>query len=206
MIVPFEDDPAQMHLAAAARELESCNQVIGRYGLSLSAQDVQALVVGRTEALAVSDRVEFGGGVAKQLVLGFAGSPFVSQEDFVETVLDLQELFYEFKNESLEQIPDDDLIGKMRTLFDDVAKGDLEYFAEALFDGLARQVREDLALGREDTGPPSAQVNPFDDAADPAADNATMHGHQLAAHRYDVSKWVDEDYAPGWEGSSWLDE
>jgi hypothetical protein len=206
MIVPFDNEPQAAQLAKAAREFESCNEAIGRWGLSLSAEDVQALVVGRTEALVVSDRIEFGGGVARQLVLGFAGSPFVSQDNFVETVLELQELFYEFKNESLEQIPDDDLIGKMRTLFDDVANGDLEYFAEALFDGLARQVREDIALGRQDTGPPSAQVNPFDDAADPAADNAAMHGHQLATHRYDVSKWVDEDYAPGWEGSSWLDE
>lgn len=206
MIVPFEDDPAQMQLAAAARELESCNEAIGRYGLSLSKQDAQALAVGRLEALEVADRVEFGGGVAKQLVLAFAGSPHVSQATFVDTVLELQELLYEFKNESLEQIPDDELIGKMRSLFDDFASGNMEYFAEALFDGLGRRVREDAAMGRVETGPPSAQVNPFEDAADPAADDAVMHGHQLAAHRYDVSKWVDEDYAPGWEGSSWLDE
>jgi hypothetical protein len=205
MIVPFDKDPQAAQLAKAARELEACNEAIARHGLSLSAEDVQALVVGRVEALAVSDRIEFGGGVAGQLVLGFAGSPFVSQENFVETLLELQELFYEFKNESLEQIPDDELIGKMRSLFDDVAKGDIEYLAEALFDGLARTIREQ-PLGATETAPPSAQVNPFDDAADPEADNAVANGYKLAAHRYDVSKWVDEDYAPGWEGSSWLDE
>jgi hypothetical protein len=180
--------------------------VIRRYGLLLSAQDVQALVVGRAEAPAVTERIEFGGGVVKQLVLAFAGSPHVSQATFAETVLELQELFYEFKNESLEQITDDDLIGKMRTLFDDVADGDLEYFAEALFDGLARRVREEAAMGVTETGPPSAQVNPSDDAADPDADNAAMNAHTLAARRYDVSKWVDETHAPPWEGSSWLDE
>jgi hypothetical protein len=49
-------------------------------------------------------------------------------------------------------------------------------------------------------------VNPFDDAADPDADNAAMNAHTLAARRYDVSKWVDATYAPPWEGSSWLDE
>ena len=206
MLVPFENDPAQAQLAAAARELESCNRVIERYGLSLSPQDVRALVAGRTEALQVTERVEFGGGVVKQLVLAFAGSPHVSQATFAETVLELQELFYEFKNESLEQIPDDDLIGKMRTLFDDFANGDVEYLAEALFEGIGRRVREDAAMGRTDTGPHSAQVNPFDDVADPDADNAVMNGYKLAAHRYDVSKWVDEDYSPPWDGSSWLDE
>jgi hypothetical protein len=193
MLVPFENDPAQAQLAVAARELESCNQVIRRYGLSLSKQDVRALVVGRAEALAVTERVEFGGGVVKQLVLAFAGSPYVSQATFAETVLELQELFYEFKNESLEQIPDDDLIGKMRSLFDDVANGDMAYLAEALFDGLGRRVREE-----------SVAADP--DAADPDADNAAMNGYTLAARRYDVSKWVDDTYAPPWEGASWIDE
>ena len=193
MIVPFWEDAAQIQLRAAATELESCNRVTERHGIMLSQQDIQALVLGRLDALQETERVEFGGGVAKDLVLAFAGSAYVSQEDFVETVLELQDLFYEFKNESLEQIPDDDLIGKMRSLFDDVANGDLEYLAEALFDGLGRRVREE-----------SVAADP--DAADPDADNAAMHGYQLAAHRYDVSKWVDEDYAPPWDGASWIDE
>ena len=52
--------------------------------------------LGRIESLDTSDRVEFGGGVSKELVLGFAGSPFVSQATFVETLLELQDLFYSF--------------------------------------------------------------------------------------------------------------
>jgi hypothetical protein len=195
VIVPFGQDPAQIQLATAVREIESCNREIERYGLSLTAQDIQALVAGRLEALEVSERVEFGGGVVKQIVLAFSGSPFVSQESFVPTVLELQELFYDFKNESLEQIPDDDLIGKMRSLFDDPAQGDLGYLAEALFEGLARHVREEAAG-------PTAE----DDAADPDADRAAANALTLAAHRYNVSDWVDETYAPGWAGSSWLDE
>ena len=182
-----------MQLAKAVSELESCNRAIGRHGLSLTTQDIRALVAGRLESLEVSERVEFGGGVAKQIVLAFAGSPHLSQGNFVQTVLELQGLFYDFKNESLEQIPDDDLIAKMRSLFDDPAEGDLGYLAEALFEGLARHIREE-AVG----GP--------DDAADPDADNAAANALTLAMHRYNVSDWVDETYAPGWAGSSWLDE
>ena len=142
-------------------------RLIQRYGLSLSRQDVQALVVGRVEALEESDRVEFGGGVAKDLVLAFAGSPYVSQSTFVETILELQELFYEFKNESLEQIPDEELIAKMRSLFDDFANGDVELLAEALLDGLAASVREE-AVGGEAVAEYAATAE--DDAADPDAD------------------------------------
>ncbi|PKQ15254.1 MAG: hypothetical protein CVT67_10115 [Actinobacteria bacterium HGW-Actinobacteria-7] len=192
MIIPFGQDPVHMQLAMAVSELESCNREIERHGLSLTTQDIQTLVAGRLESLEVSERVEFGGGVVKHIVLAFAGSPFVSRENLVPTVLELQELFYDFKNESLEQIPDEDLIAKMRSLFDDPAQGDLTFLAEALFEGLGRHMRE------EAVGDPGA--------ADATADNAVMNAYTLAAHRYNVSDWVDETYAPGWEGSSWLDE
>lgn len=179
MIVPFGEDPAEMQLAAARRSLEACNPLIERYGLSLSAMDIRALAAGRTEALQTAGRIEFGGGVVEDLVLAFASSPYVSQETFVETVLELQELFYEVKNESLEQVPDDELIARMRQLFDEFANGDLGYLEEALVEGLARHVREE----------------------DPA-----MNGIMLAHYRYNVSDWVDATYAPAWEGASWLDE
>jgi len=195
VIVPSWQDPVHIQLASAVRELESCNREIQRYGLSLTTGDIHALVAGRRESLGSSDRVEFGGGVVKQIVLAFAASPFVSQENFVPTVLELQELFYDFKNESLEQIPDDDLITKMRSLFDEPSEGDLAYLAEALFDGLARHVREQAVGSIAD-----------DDAADPDADRAAANALTLAHHRFDVSSWVDDTYAPGWEGSSWLDE
>lgn len=191
MIVPFWEDGAQIQLRAAAGELESCNRVIGRHGIVLSQQDIQALVVGRLDALQETERVEFGGGVAKDLVVAFASSVYVSQATFVETVLELQELFYDFKNESLEQITDDELVQTMRSLYDDVAHGDMRRLAEALFDGLGRHVREESVTG---------------DAADSDADNAVKNGYTLAAHRYDVSKWVDDEYRPAWDGASWLDE
>jgi hypothetical protein len=179
MIVPFGQDPAQIERMSTGRGLESCNPVLQRYGLSLSAQDVQVLVAGRLEALQATGRIEFGGGVVEDLVLAFAGSPYVSQETFVETVLELQDLFYTVKNETLEQIPDDDLIAKMRSLFDEYANGDLGCLEEALVEGLGRHVREE---------------------------DAAMNALMLAHHRYNVSDWVDETYAPAWEGASWLDE
>lgn len=196
MLVPFRSDADQLQRLAVVRELESCNAVIGRHGLSLSSDDVHSLAAGRHDALRTTERVEFGGGVLKDLVLGFAGSPYVSQTSFVDTILELQDLFYEVKNESLEQIPDDELIAKMRSLFDEVANGDLGYLEEALLEGLSRRVREEAAgaTPRED------------DAADPGADDAVMNGLMLAYHRYNVSDWVDETYSPAWEGSSWLDE
>ena len=191
MIVPFGENASQMQMRVAAQELESCNKVTQRYGITLSPQDIQALVVGRVDALQETERVEFGRGVAKDLVLAFSSSVYVAQSSFVQTVLELQDLFYLFKNESNEQIPDDDLIATMRSLYDDVAQGDMQRLTEALFDGLGRHLREEDAA---------------EDAADPYADDAVKNGYTLAAHRYDVSKWVDDEYAPAWDGASWMDE
>lgn len=179
MIVPFGGDVSAMQLAVASRALESCNPALERQGISLSAADVQALVTSRPRALHTAGRVEFGGGVLEDLVLAFAGSPYVAQETFAETIVDLQDLFYEVRNETLDQIPDDDLIARMRSLFDEFAGGDQDYMAEALIDGLGRRVRDE---------------------------NAAMNAYTLAQHRYNVSDWVDETYAPGWDGASWLDE
>ena len=180
LIVPFSQDAAQIRVAADLHELAACNQVTERYGLSLSTQDAQVLVAGRLESLRAAERVEFGGGVAQDLVLGFCSSPYVSQRTFVQTILELQDLFYGFRNESLEQIPDDELIETMRSLYDNVAHGDLELLAEALFDGLARHVRDEI-------------LDEDDEAS-------------LATRRSSVADWTDERYAPAWEGASWLDE
>lgn len=203
MLVPFGEDAGGIRLQAAVDELAACNEALGRHGLSLSAEDARAIVVGRSEALRVTERVEFGGGVAKELVLAFAGSPFVSQSTFAQTIVELQELFYDFKNESLELISDTDLIAKMRWLFDEVANGDLGYLEEALFEGLGRAVKEE-ALGGDAVAEYASAYE--DDAADPEADDAAANAYRLAAHRYDVSKWVDETYSPPWDGASWLDE
>ncbi len=212
MLVPFEQEAGHIQPAAAAQELQACNETIGRYGLSLSRTDAQAIVLGRAEALAATDRVEFGGGVARDLVLAFAGSPHVSQATFVEKVIELQELFYEIKGESLEQFTDDDLIKKMRTLFDEFAEGDVGLLEEALFEGLVRAARDEIVnppkLGfhdRTDADKIDASTG-FDDAADPDGDNAAANTHWLAQHRYDVGKWVDDKFEPGWHCSSWLDE
>lgn len=179
MIVPFSDDASRLQRTAASRALESCNLTLERYGLALSSADIRELVASRTEALHTAARVEFGSGVLEDLVRAFASSPYVTQETFAQTIIELQALFYEVRNETLDQIPDEDLISRMRSLFDEFAGGDLDYLGEALLEGLGRSVRDE---------------------------NAAMNAHTLAQHRYNVSDWVDETYAPAWEGASWLDE
>jgi hypothetical protein len=58
----------------------------------------------RFQALQNTGRVEFGEGILKKLIYAFCDSPFMTQQNYEETISDLQEFLF-FKNESLDQIP-----------------------------------------------------------------------------------------------------
>ena len=73
--------------------------------------------------------MEFGGGVLKQLVRAFCASPYLDQENYADTLAQLQALFYHFKQESHDRIPDDELIAAMAQCFDGRAQGALDALA-----------------------------------------------------------------------------
>lgn len=79
-------------------------------------------------------------GAAQALIRAFCDSPYLTQENLEETLCALIEMFYTFKNETLDAISDGDLIGCMKSEFDNACHGSTELLAEAL-DRLARRVR-----------------------------------------------------------------
>lgn len=137
----FELDPVRQQLSATVQELSACNQISARYGLSLSRPQMEALAVHRLDTLKNTGRVEFGGGVLKKLVEAFCDSPYVMQDEYESTLEELQELFYHFKNESAEQISDEELIDVMKTVFNGRAQGSLEYLAGTALEDLCRTAR-----------------------------------------------------------------
>lgn len=107
-------------------ELVKCNETSGQYGLTLTENQIGGLVAHRFETLHNTGRVEFGGGILKQLIEKFCTSPFILQEDYEYTLSALQESFYYFKNECEDNIYDEDLIDYMRIYFDDACRGSIE--------------------------------------------------------------------------------
>ena len=130
---------------AAGERLLACNRITARYGLTLSPETISVLLEGRRTALARTGRVEFGGGVLEKLVYAFCDSPYVSQADYGETLLTLQDLFYHFKNESADRLSDDELIEAMARTFDERAGGSLEYLAGTALEELCRGLRTPAA-------------------------------------------------------------
>ncbi len=127
--------------AGMAVELSECNEFTIEYGLQLSDTQIKAIVEKRFEALKNTGRVEFGRGVIKKLIAEFCDSPYITQENYEETISELQDSFYYFKNECMESLSDDELIACMKRYFDGVCQGSLEYLAGTSLEELCRGLR-----------------------------------------------------------------
>lgn len=137
----FELTALAANKAAAAGELRECNAFTGQFGITLTERQIQTLVEKRFEALNSTGRVEFGCGITKKLIREFCDSPFIMQENYEETVLELLDSFYYFKNESEDRISDDELIAFMRRHFDTTCQGSLEYLSGTTLEDLCRNTR-----------------------------------------------------------------
>ncbi|HOE57330.1 MAG TPA: DUF6323 family protein [Bacillota bacterium] len=130
-----------MQKIQTADELRNCNELTLRYGLSLTEQQIHNIVEKRFEALRDTGRMEFDRGILKKLIYEFCDSPYISQDNYEDTILELQDSFYYFKNESMELISDDELISFMKQHFDTVCQGSLEYLSGTSLEELCRNTR-----------------------------------------------------------------
>lgn len=99
-------------------ELREVNTISARFGLKLSEQGMLALSQARTLALSDHGRVELGASAVRSIVDGFCDSPYLLQEDYEATLLELVDAFYYFKNACGEQLTDAELIEAMRARYD----------------------------------------------------------------------------------------
>lgn len=125
----------------AVEEIEKCNEFTSRFGLTLSRVEAAELVETRASALKSNGRIEFGGGVLDKLIREFCDSPYISLHNYAETLNELTELFYYYKNEALDLISDDELIKFMKDSFDGKCQGSLELLAGRELANMARNLR-----------------------------------------------------------------
>jgi hypothetical protein len=126
------------------QELErvlECNKKTERYGLILSQEEANSLLLSRKGSLTDNQRVEFGGGVLPKIIDRFCDSQYINQDNYAETLEELQEIFYLYKNESQDELTDDELLGFMKKQYEEVCFGDLEYLRNTCLERYARAVR-----------------------------------------------------------------
>ena len=65
----------------------------------------------------------------------------MDQHNFVETMEQLQDIFYEYKNEFAEEIPDDELLDYMEEAFNGICQGAVEFMEDTVLEVIARRER-----------------------------------------------------------------
>ena len=117
------------------------NETSKENGLTLTEEEAKALVAARGDTLREERRVEFGDSISPKLIRTFADSSFINQEDYAETIARLQEIFFLYKNESMDMVSDDELLGIMKNAYENESGGDLEYLEGTALEDFARSVR-----------------------------------------------------------------
>lgn len=117
------------------------NQVSERYGLSLSAREAGLIASERRNALLEQKRVEFGQGIVPKIIYEFCDSAYIDQEHYADIIIRLQEIFYLYKNEMLDEITDDELLHLMKEQFETICFGDLDYLEETCLQNFAQAIR-----------------------------------------------------------------
>jgi len=137
----FSLEPIKMQMLEEVKELQACNKISEKFGLYLSESQIQNLVEKRFKALRDTGRIEFGEGILKKLIYAFCDSPYVYRDEYEEMLLELQDIFYFFKNESEDRLLDDELIEFMKSTFNGIAQGSLDYLAGTSLEDLCRKER-----------------------------------------------------------------
>jgi hypothetical protein len=123
------------------QQIQEINQYTEKYGLTLSEKDTEILLAEKNHTLRTEQRVEFGQSILPQIIYAFCDSSFISGDNYLDTLIRLQEIFYLYKNEMQDEITDEELIHFMREQFETVCYGDLDYLEGTCLDIFAQAIR-----------------------------------------------------------------
>lgn len=133
----------------AVAALVECNSYTGSFNLSLTEEEAKELVLSKKESLKRQGRLEFGESILPKLIYAFCDSSYIHQGNYLETLEGLQDIFFTYKNETMDGITDDELIAYMREKFEGECGGSLEYLEETILESFARKARSgELLLHR----------------------------------------------------------
>lgn len=108
------------------KELLKINEKAQKHGLLLTYKQSMEIVEERKNILESYGRVELSVEVTKKLMDKLIVSPYINQENYQSTIIDLHEIFYYIKNETKDEIGDDELIEILIDLFNNNCAGCVE--------------------------------------------------------------------------------
>ncbi|GGP15919.1 DUF6323 family protein [Oceanobacillus neutriphilus] len=135
----------QSHHSNTIMDLVSLNEKTKERNLVLTPDDAKSLVVSRNKVLRDHARIELSNGVLKELIEVFSVSPYMNQEYYVDTLNELQEIFYYLKNETEDKVEDAKLIQLMNDYYNGSCAGSIELLRSKM-EEFAENFRRDITL------------------------------------------------------------
>ena len=126
---------------AQIQKVMETNQYTEKFGLALSERDAQLLAQERKNTLAEQKRVELGESILPSIIYEFCDSAYIDQDNYVDSLIRLQEIFFQYKNEMLDEISDEELLHFMKEQFETICFGDFDYLEGTCLDIFAQAVR-----------------------------------------------------------------
>jgi hypothetical protein len=108
-------------------ELLVSNEVLKKHGLVLTPADAEEIMAARSRVLKNQGRIELDINVSKTLLSRIARSSYVNQDNYVETVNDMYEIFHYIKNASSDLLSDEEVIDAIMVYYDQVCGGSTEF-------------------------------------------------------------------------------
>jgi hypothetical protein len=125
----------------AINEIADTNLQSRKYNLRLSETEAVEILQSRNKALVNYGRVELNLAVINKLITMFCNSPYLNQDNYAATICELVDLFYYMKNETRDEIPDDELIDFLKDRFDNHCFGSLELLMGRDLEKLLNNIR-----------------------------------------------------------------
>lgn len=122
-------------------KLMEVNRKTEQYGLSLSQKDAELILQERVHTLRNQGRVEFGEGIIEKIIDEFCDSAYMDQDHYTKTLIRLQEFFYLYKNEMMDEISDEELLHFMKEQYESICFGDLDYLEGTCLNNFAQAIR-----------------------------------------------------------------
>ncbi len=76
-----------------------------------------------------------------KIIYEFCDSNYIDQNNYADTIIRLQEIFYLYKNEMQDEITDDELLHLMKEQFELICFGDLDYLEGTCLANFAQAIR-----------------------------------------------------------------
>ncbi len=122
-------------------EILKLNEETMSYRLMLSKEEIMQIMEVRNQVLTGYGRIELGTDVINKLIKSFYTSPFIEQDMYMLTLIELQEVFYYMKNETEDNISDDELIDILKDFFENYCRGSIELLQGREIESFARNQR-----------------------------------------------------------------